>query len=146
MAAALLLSLAAVVAAGPITARGNSSNCFPYGGATLPTDGSVPNVSLDDWWCPQSMAYGFQGFSYPLEVDDCSDPSNGFDAMNSDFATMKKDFGATVIRMYYPTCTQSSVFENALRAAAANNMGLIWQVWTNFGTGVCTTLHSPISL
>ena len=110
--------------------------CFPYGSATLPTDLSKPNVSLADWWCPQSMAYGFQGFSYPLENSDCSDPSNSFSAMNADFARMKADFGATIVRMYYPTCTEASVFRNALQAAVANNMAIIFQVWTNFGDGV----------
>lgn len=82
------------------------------------------------------MAYGFQGFSYPLEDDNCNSYTNSFNRMNQDFARMKKDFGASIVRMYYPTCTQPGVFENAIRAAAKNNMALILQVWTNFGDGV----------
>ncbi|CEJ80554.1 hypothetical protein VHEMI00730 [[Torrubiella] hemipterigena] len=125
---------AAVDSRAAVDARA-AANCFPYGNATLPADGSAPTVTRDQWWCPQSMAYGFQGFSYPLENSDCSSSDNGFDKMNKDFAQMKKDFGASLIRMYYPTCTQPSVFENALKAAAKNNMGVIFQVWTNFGSG-----------
>lgn len=127
------LALAAVAAAAPTA---SSANCFPYGSAKLPTDGSAPNVTLDQWWCPQSMSYGFQGFSYPLEDNNCDAYSNSFDAMDKDFAQMKTDFDATVVRMYYPTCTQSIVFENAIKAAYKNNMALIPQVWTNFGDGV----------
>ncbi|KAI0594090.1 hypothetical protein F4775DRAFT_586355 [Biscogniauxia sp. FL1348] len=107
--------------------------CFPYGSASLPKDLSPPATSLKDWWCPQSMAYGFQGFSYPLETADCDDPSNQFAAMNKDFAQMKQDFGASIVRMYYPTCLSSSVFEHALEAGVANDMAVIFQVWTDFG-------------
>ena len=115
-------------------------NCFPYGSAKLPKDLSKPDITLEDWWCPQSMAYGFQGFSYPLEIDNCSDPSNSFESMNKDFARMKADFGASIVRMYYPTCLDASVFEDALSAGVANDMAVIFQVWTNFGVGVC--IHS----
>lgn len=82
------------------------------------------------------MAYGFQGFSYPLENANCSAWENGYEAMYRDFKQMKRDFGATIIRMYYPICTSPSVFEHALKAAATNNMAIIFQVWTNFGNGV----------
>ncbi len=99
-------------------------------------DLSAPDVALDDWWCPDSMAYGFQGFSYPLEVDDCGDYTNSVESMSNDFARMKADFGATIVRMYYPTCTQTTVFRNALLAAIANDMAVVFQVWTNFGSGV----------
>lgn len=120
-----------------IAAAAATPNCFPYGTATLPSNGSPPNVKLEDWWCPQAQAYGFQGFSYPLEDDNCGSSTNSYDRMNKDFAKMKKDFGASIVRMYYPTCTQTTVFENAIRAAAKNNMAIILQVWTNFGDGVC---------
>lgn len=86
------------------------------------------------------MAYGFQGFSYPLEDDNCNSNTNSFDRMDKDFARMKKDFGASIVRMYYPTCTQPIVFENAIRAAVKNNVAIILQVWTNFGGGVSLTL------
>jgi hypothetical protein len=111
-------------------------NCFPYGSAVLPKDLSPPNVPLKQWWCPLSMAYGFQGFSYPLEDPDCSAYSNSFDSMNKDFAKMKRDFGAKIVRMYYPLCLQPSVFENALKAGVANDMAVIFQVWTDFGQSV----------
>ncbi|KHN98846.1 B-(1-6) glucan synthase [Metarhizium album ARSEF 1941] len=61
--------------------------------------------------------------------------ASGFNRMNEDFAKMKEDFGASIVRMYYPTCTKSIVFKNAIRAAAKNNMAIILQVWTNFGNG-----------
>ncbi|KOS16712.1 hypothetical protein ESCO_004943 [Escovopsis weberi] len=137
MAWSKLLSLAALaaVAAPASAAHGQGMRCFPYKPAELPTNGSAPNVPLNDWWCPQSLQYGFQGFSYPLENSNCNDPSNGYGQMNADFARMKADFGASVVRMYYPLCTQPSVFKNAMRAARDNGMALILQVWTNFGGG-----------
>lgn len=134
----LIAATAALPAAA--TAIQRDANCFPYGSAQLPGNLQAPNVPHDQWWCPQSMAYGFQGFSYPLEDGDCSGSDNSFDAMNQDFAQMKRDFGATIIRMYYPVCTQESVFAAALEAAAANNMAIIFQVWTNFGDGVSITM------
>ncbi|KAF2964695.1 hypothetical protein GQX73_g8889 [Xylaria multiplex] len=112
---------------------GSEATCFPYGSAVLPKDFSAPNVSLEKWRCPPSMAYGFQGFSYPLEDANCSAYSNSFKSMNTDFAQMKRDFGAKIVRMYYPLCLKASVFENALRAGVANNMAVIFQVWTDFG-------------
>lgn len=77
------------------------------------------------------LAYGFQGFSYPLENKNCSAWENGYEAMYRDFKQMKRDFGASIIRMYYPECTKPTVFENALKAAATNNVAIIFQVWTN---------------
>lgn len=108
---------------------------FPVGNATLPGNFVAPSTPLSQWWCPQQDYYGFLGFSYPLEDSNCGDSSNSYAQMNKDFAQMKKDFGASIVRMYYPTCTQSSVFINAIKAAYTNNMGLIVQVWTNFGGG-----------
>jgi hypothetical protein len=141
MARLQLLVLVALLSLFPVSGKADKpSTCFPYGSAKLPKDLSKPDIPLEDWWCPQSMAYGFQGFSYPLEVDNCSDPSNSFESMNKDFARMKADFGAPIVRMYYPTCLNASVFENALRAGVANDMAVIFQVWTNFGIGVC--IHS----
>ncbi|CEJ92234.1 hypothetical protein VHEMI07895 [[Torrubiella] hemipterigena] len=134
MIAAAALSLAALAlpaAASTIPAR--DTKCFPYNGAEIPQDLSAPNVTRADWWCPQSMAYGFQGFSYPLENGDCNAYENSVDGMDQDFKRMKEDFGATLIRMYYPGCTQPSVFINAMEAAARNNMGIILQVNTFFG-------------
>ena len=109
-----------------------STSCFPFGGAKLPKDYSAPSASRSQWWCPQSEMYGFLGFSYPLEEADCSDYTNSYDAINSDFARMKKDFGATMVRVYAPECRKSSVWENLLKAAVNNNMGVIPQVWWGF--------------
>lgn len=114
----------------------NAQSCFPYGGATLPKDGSAPNMSVEDWWCPQSMAYGFQGFSYPMEDGNCNDVANSYDQINADFAQMKRDFDVSVVRLYYVVCTESIVLQNVLRAAVENNLAVIFQVWTNFGDGV----------
>ena len=77
--------------------------------------------------------YGFMGFSYPLEVPDCNDASNGYDQINKDFAKMKNDFGAVMVRVYAPECREASVWENLLKAGVNNNMGVIPQVWWGFG-------------
>lgn len=116
----------------PYPATKRSTTCFPFGGAKLPTDYSAPSTSRSEWWCPQSEMYGFLGFSYPLEVPDCSDYTNSYDSINSDFAKMKRDFGASMVRVYAPECRDSSVWENLLRAAVNNNMGVIPQVWWGF--------------
>lgn len=52
--------------------------------------------------------------------------------MSKDFGQMKRDFGASIVRVYYPGCTQASVFENLVRAAVANNMAVIPQIWFGF--------------
>jgi hypothetical protein len=130
-----LAALAAVPAlAAPTPAAAGA--CFPFGNVTFPGNYAAPSTALSNWWCPQSDFYGFMGFSYPLEDSTCSDSDNGYAQMKKDFAQQKKDFGASIVRMYYPTCTQSSVFINAIKAAYDNGMGLIVQVWTNFGDGV----------
>ena len=76
--------------------------------------------------------YGFLGFSYPLEVADCSDSTNSYESINADLAKMKKDFGASMIRVYAPECREASVWENLLQAGVNNNMGIIMQVWWGF--------------
>ena len=76
--------------------------------------------------------YGFLGFSYPLEVADCSDATNSYESITADFAKMKKDFGASMIRVYAPECREASVWENLLQAGVSNNMGIIVQVWWGF--------------
>lgn len=140
--AIFLLSIG-LAGAFPLEARENAtfdkystSNCFPYGSATLNKDLSQPSVSRDAWWCPQSLQYGFQGFSYPMEDADCNAKSNSYEHINQDFAAMKKDFGATMVRVYYPVCTKPSVFENLLRAGVNNNMAIIPQVWFDFSGNV----------
>ena len=125
-----------ILAATAAVAGVNSQACFPYGNAKLPGQLKAPNVTLEEWWCPQSTAYGFQGFSYPLEDGDCGSSSYSVAQMSKDFAQMKKDFGASIVRMYYPVRTEAKVFGAALEAAYNNNMAVIFQVWTNFGDGV----------
>ena len=112
------------------TATGSGS-CFPFSG-TLPSDLSAPPVSRSDWWCAQDDMYGFLGFSYPLEVADCSDNTNSYESINADLAKMKNDFGASMIRVYAPECREASVWENLLQAGVSNNMGIIVQVWWGF--------------
>lgn len=119
-----------------------AGSCFPYGTATLNQDLSPPNVPRDQWFCSLDQQYGFQGFSYPLEDDSCSSDTNSFDKMNKDFARMKKDFGASIVRLYYPMCTQSVVFENALRAGVVNNMAVIPQIWFGWDNDVSISLLS----
>ncbi len=130
---AILAVLASVGAANPKAAKGS---CFPYGTGKLPKDFSNPNKPLEEWWCPSSMAYGFQGFSHPLGDPDCSAPSNSFAAIDRDFARMRADFGASVVRLYYPRCASEAVFERALRAGIANDMAVIFQANTEFVCGV----------
>ena len=114
-----------------LLAVANAQSCFPFGGSLAKT----PSVSRSQWWCPQSDMYGFMGFSYPLEVADCNDPSNGYDQISKDFAKMKNDFGAVMVRIYGPECREASVWENLLKAGVNNNMGIIPQVWWGFGVG-----------
>lgn len=135
--ATLSTLLAAGALAAPTSLKARDAdprgNCFPFGDQTLNSDFSAPSVPRDQWFCSSDAEYGFLGFSYPLEVDDCSDYSNSFDSINADFAEMRNNFGAKYVRVYYPACTESSVFENLLKAGVANNMAVIPQVWFNFG-------------
>lgn len=45
---------------------------------------------------------------------------------------MKKDFGASIVRVYAPECRDASIWKNLLKAAVNNNMGVITQVWWGF--------------
>ncbi|KAF8576732.1 glycoside hydrolase family 17 protein [Ramaria rubella] len=109
------------------------TDCFPFGSARLPVKGlRAPEVARDEWWCPQDLQYGFMGFSYPLEMDNCSDPSNLFPKINQDFQRMKHQFGATMVRIYAPQCRNESIWQNLLHAGLANNMAVLPQVWWGF--------------
>ncbi|GAA5882838.1 hypothetical protein JCM16303_002487 [Sporobolomyces ruberrimus] len=111
----------------PPTKRG----CFPFhtGGFT---NGSVPNVTRDEWWCEDKEIYGFLGFSYPLEISDCSDPSNEYPKIKADLERMQSEFGATFVRPYGVECRQVSIWENLVKACVEIGMGLIVQVWWGF--------------
>nr|POE54212.1 hypothetical protein CFP56_63515 [Quercus suber] len=134
-------SLASTAIASPIASisrrdavRGQDSTCFPFGDAAaqLSKDYSVPDVSRQDWYCTYDQTYGFLGFSFPLEDSDCTADSNSYDSINSAFASMKADFGATMVRVYAPECREASIWENLLKAGVNNNMAVIPQIWWGF--------------
>lgn len=138
---ALLAGVSALPAVPTIVER-DVPNCFPFGSATLDPSYTKPSVSRSDWWCAQSMTYGFLGFSYPLEGS-CSD--DGYNQINSDFAAMKKDFGATLVRIYLPECYTTVIWQNVLKAAVKNNIGVILQVaWPLNGDPVRTFALSAL--
>ncbi|KAK4703018.1 hypothetical protein P7C70_g3200, partial [Phenoliferia sp. Uapishka_3] len=120
----------AAVASTIVPPSAKRSSCFPLGSATLPTSGK-PAYTREDWWCESSLMYGFMGWSYPLESSDCSDSTNGFDAINADLKLMKAR-GASIVRIYAPECRQVSVWENLVKACLENNLALILQVWWGF--------------
>ncbi|KAH8807990.1 hypothetical protein F5884DRAFT_752559 [Xylogone sp. PMI_703] len=101
-------------------------HCFPFGSAGfLPNDFIPPRISREEWWCPQSMTYGFLGFSYPMEYG-CEDES--YEKINRDFGMMRRDFGATMARVYLPQCYTTEIWENLIRAGVNNNMAIVIQV------------------
>ncbi|KAI9843211.1 MAG: hypothetical protein M1830_007719, partial [Pleopsidium flavum] len=79
-------------------------------------------------------------------MEDCNAFSNTYEHINNDFAAMKRDFGATMVRVYYPLCTEPSVFENLIRAGVNNNMAVIPQVWFDFDGGTETGRRSSEAL
>lgn len=97
----------------------DAASCFPMSRGW----GSGPGgISRSDWWCSDSL-YGFLGFSYPVEDDDCGDYSyNGF---KNDFSRQKTQYNATFVRVYLPTCRQTSLWVNMVKAARDTSMGLI---------------------
>lgn len=135
--------------------------CFPLRSSGF-KNGSVPAVSRSDWWCRDEELYGFlgkrillssalgrvpltrttTGFSYPLEIADCSDPSNQYAKIRKDLAKMKHDFGATFVRPYGVECREVSVWLNLVRACIELELGLIAQVWWGFQEDVS---GAPIS-
>ncbi|GAA6059863.1 hypothetical protein JCM10212_007068 [Sporobolomyces blumeae] len=108
-----------------------SSGCFPMSSSGF-GNGSVPGVLRKDWWCKDEEMYGFLGFSYPLEISDCADPSNQYDKIARDLKRMKEEFGATFVRPYAVECRSVSVWENLVKACVENGLGLIAQVWWGF--------------
>jgi len=110
----LLLSAASVTSA---------ADCFPLTRAW----GSGPNnTSLQDWWCGQDVLYGFLGFSYPME-DSCN--AYSYNNLLKDFKNMKTRFGATFVRAYLPTCTDTSLWVNMIEAARDTSMAIIPMVF-----------------
>jgi len=93
--------------------------------------GPPAGTSRNDWWCGNSTLYGFLGFSYPVEDDDCGDYSyNGF---KNDFSKQKSMYNASFVRFYLPVCKQTSFWVNAIKAARDANMGLIVMIWWDWG-------------
>lgn len=119
--------------ASPSTSTGTSnSSCFPLGDVTFPSSGA-PTSFRSEWWCPDSLMYGFLGFSYPLEVAECSDPSNGLEMITKDLKRMKEEFGATMVRVYGNECREVILWEHLVTACMEIGMGLIVLVWWGFG-------------
>jgi len=75
----------------------------------------------DQWWC--SSFYGFLGFSYPVEDDDCSDYN--YNAFLKDFNRQKNEYNATFVRLYLPTCRQTSFWVEMVKAARDSSVALI---------------------
>ncbi|KAL6803360.1 hypothetical protein GGI42DRAFT_342662 [Trichoderma sp. SZMC 28013] len=101
-------------------------NCFPFGSqARLNADLQPPHVSREEWWCPQSDFYGFLGFSFPFQF---TNEDFEVTSISSHMQQMKRQFGATMIRMYIPESYTTQLWENVLEAAILNNMGVVVQV------------------
>jgi len=97
-----------------------SQGCFPQTRGW----GNGPNgASLKDWWCGADDLYGFLGFSYPAEDNNCNDYSYG--GFVNDFKRMKSGWGATFVRLYLPVCYSTSFWVNMVKAARDTNMALI---------------------
>ncbi|GAA6024522.1 hypothetical protein JCM11491_006687 [Sporobolomyces phaffii] len=109
----------------------SDTSCFPLNPSPFPSSGA-PTQSRKDWWCEDRELYGFLGFSYPLEVVDCADASNGFEQIDKDLKRMKSEFGSTMVRPYAVSCREVSVWENLVKACVQNEMGLIVQIWWGF--------------
>jgi len=118
----LLLTLLGLVSA---------QNCFPLGSAKFGQN--APNVSRSNWWCNNDQTYGFLGFSYPMEDENCNSDSNSYATISRDMQRMKQWYNATFIRTYLTSCRQPSVWKNLVRAGRDNNMGVIGMIWWDFG-------------
>lgn len=71
------------------------------------------------------MFYGFLGFSYAFQY---TNMDYEVATISRDMARMKKEFGATMIRMYIPESYTTELWENVIEAAILNNMGIVVQV------------------
>lgn len=113
-----------------------SPHCFPFGSqAKLNADLQPPHVSREEWWCPQSDFYGFLGFSFPFQF---TNEDFEVSSISSHMQQMKRQFGATMIRMYIPESYTTQLWENVLEAAILNNMGVVVQVaFPISGNDVC---------
>jgi len=96
-----------------------NAGCYPL---TRGWESGPGNQTLDQWWCPADMLYGFLGFSYPLE-DSCN--AFNYNSFVKDFKNMKAKFNATFVRIYLPTCSDTSFWVNMIKAARDTNMALI---------------------
>ncbi|KAL7918549.1 hypothetical protein ACQKWADRAFT_303788 [Trichoderma austrokoningii] len=108
------------------TRAASNPSCFPFGAeAKLNANLQPPHVSREEWWCPQSDFYGFLGFSFPFQFT-----NEDFEvaSISSHMQQMKRQFGATMIRMYIPESYTTQLWENVLEAAILNNMGVVVQV------------------
>jgi hypothetical protein len=136
------IALAAATTIDRVSAH--STPCFPFGSASFHNSLQLPHSvhSREEWWCPQSTFYGFLGFSYPMEYQCSAEP---FEKIDADFRSMKRDFGARMVRVYLPQCYDTSIWESLLRAGVANDMAVILQVaWPLNGDEVRFTSRFPI--
>ncbi len=101
---------------------------YPFSSITFDTSipYKAPSTPLNEWW--SSSFYGFLGFSYPLEDSSCPSASD----LSVQFAAMKQDFGASMVRIYAPGCRDASLWEVLIDAAVENSMAVIFQIWWGF--------------
>jgi len=121
----LILCFVAFLASGVLadSLGASAADCFPL---TKPW-GTGPNgAPLSQWWCPADAYYGFLGFSYPVE-DGCGGYS--YNSFLADFKNMKAKFGASIIRAYLPTCSDTAFWVNMIKAARDANMAIIPMVF-----------------
>lgn len=94
---------------GGVTARNNTGSWGDY-------------AQLEGLSIGHAENYLLPRFSYPLENGNCNDYSNSLQSISADFARMKSDYGATMVRIYAPECRDISIWKNILQAGIDNNM------------------------
>jgi hypothetical protein len=57
---------------------------------------------------------------------ECYDDS--YERINADLQRQKRDFGASLIRVYLPYCYTTYIWENLIQAAVTNDIGIVAQV------------------
>ncbi|KIJ19026.1 glycoside hydrolase family 17 protein [Paxillus involutus ATCC 200175] len=88
---------------------------------------SVPD-SLDNWWCPMDIEYGFVGFSY--EITTCQSLTQ----LKQDFADIRNTFSGRYVRLY-GFCDNSGFYDDIVDAAWDNGLGVHALIWFGFTGG-----------
>jgi len=117
-----LLLLVVVLAAS--TAFADAAGCFPL---SQPWGSGPGSMTRDQWWCGADDLYGFLGFSYPVEDNNCNDYS--YDAFKNDFTKQKAKFNATFVRLYLPVCYSTNFWVEMVKAARDSSVALIPMVF-----------------